>query len=86
MQLDLTTIALAWIGGSLLLVPLTLLTIRVGVLPLLAAIERLREQRSWRGSAIERRLARSEAELRRLGSEVERLRHTARASTVSPHA
>ena len=86
MRLDLTTIAIAWIGGSLLLMPLLLLTIRSGVLPLLAAVERVREKRAWRGAGMERRLERTEAQLARLSAELEQLRHTARASSVSPHA
>jgi hypothetical protein len=67
MSLNLTTLALVWLGGSLILLPLMILTIRLALLPLIETITRPRTAGS------EERIARLEQKVGQLGRELERM-------------
>jgi hypothetical protein len=80
--LDLTTLAIAWLTASIVLIPLLVLAIRFAVLPLLETVARLRNAPAGADATLERRLARAEADLARMARELERLAESgaARAS------
>lgn len=70
---NVTTLALIWIGGSLLLLPLLIVTVRLAVIPLVEALTRPRH-----AGAAESRLARLEESVGRMGQELEQLSAAAR--------
>lgn len=83
LNVDLTSIAAIWMGGSVLLVPLAGLTARFGIMPLLDSVARLRaagragEAPDTRLEALERRLAELARAVDRLAEESRRGRAAA---------
>lgn len=76
MKLDLTTLALLWVAGSVILVPLLILAVRLAVVPLL---ETLGRPRTPMGIAAEERLARLEESVARMARDLERLANASAA-------
>lgn len=68
MSLNLTSLALVWLAGSLILLPLMILTVRLAVLPLIETISRPRA-----AGAAEQRISRLEQKVGQLSHELERL-------------
>lgn len=71
LPVDLATVALAWITGAVLLVPLTGLTARFGLRPLVGAVTRMRRAGgSAETEALEERVDALAAEVARLAARV----------------
>lgn len=68
MMLDLTTLALYWIGGSILILPLLIATVRLAIIPLIQALGR-----PARDAVAESRLARLEESVGHLSRELEQM-------------
>lgn len=80
MTFDLTTLALLWLGGSVVLLPLMILAIRFAVVPLVATI--LRPGGVGRAGPDSDRIASLEEKVGRLAHELDRL---ARATSGQPN-
>lgn len=80
MTFDLATLALLWLGGSIVLLPLMILAIRFAVVPLVATI--LRPAGASRASSDSARIASLEEKVGRLALELDRL---ARATSAQPN-
>jgi len=87
-NLDITLIAVAWLGSSLLMLPLLAFTARFGLVPLVDAVAELRAAgRARRDPVLERRLATLElrlAELSAASRAQPRPRYTAGAAVGHP--
>lgn len=85
---DITLIAVAWLGSSLLMLPLLAFTARFGLVPLVDAVTELRAAgRARRDPALERRIATLElrlAELSAAGRAHPRPRYAAGATVGHP--
>ena len=85
---DITLIAVAWLGSSLLVLPLLAFAARFGLVPLVDAVTELRAAgRAPRDPALEQRLATLElrlAELSTAGRAQGRPRYTAGATVGHP--
>ncbi|MQA91993.1 MAG: hypothetical protein GEU90_17515 [Gemmatimonas sp.] len=66
--IDLTAVAAIWIGGVLVLIPLTALLLRYGVIPLLEAVTEYRRHRADKSGELDRRMRVLEERLRKLES------------------
>lgn len=71
MSLNLTTIALAWVAGSVVLLPLMIVTVRLAVIPLVESITRSRP--GAESAAEAERLTRLEEKVGQLARELEQL-------------
>jgi hypothetical protein len=78
---NLTTFALIWVAGSLILLPLMILTVRLAVLPLVETITRARG--GGGGGPAEARIARLEQRVGQLGRELERMTTSGSPDTES---
>jgi hypothetical protein len=66
--IDLTAVAVVWMVGVLLLVPLVGFTLRFGVIPLLATVTELRRGRTMEDGGLSKRVRELEERLRELES------------------
>lgn len=86
---DITFIAVAWFGSSLLALPLLAFVARFGLLPLVEAVSDLRaagRARQTRNSAIEKRLAGIERGLASLAASIDRMAEANAARPARPAA
>jgi hypothetical protein len=83
---DITLIAVAWLGSSLLMLPLLAFTARFGLVPLVEAAAELRAagRTARTHTALERRLATLELRLAELSAAPTRPRHNSGATLGHP--
>jgi hypothetical protein len=70
---DLATVLVLWIAGAVLIFPLAGLAARLGIVPVLNAVARMRNPGAAEDEALDDRLAGLEGQLRALTAAVERL-------------
>lgn len=71
--LDLTTIAIVWLAGSVILIPLLIMAVRFAIVPLLEVISRSRSGLATSSPPDEARLSRIEEHLAQLARDIDRL-------------
>ena len=70
---DLATVLVLWIAGAVLIFPLAGLAARLGIVPVLNAVARIRNPGAAEDEALDDRLAGLEGQLRALTAAVERM-------------